>query len=346
MAIIFKGLQSIEGNLDGKDASTSSTLTFASECTEAPLTVGDIAISAAVASAAGLDIGSAYPFDPRSYCRKISSRCTGRRSKSDTGAPIWHWITTVEFSSATDTGNESAGPPEQGGFGTQKDPTLRPPKISLAIRPFDEPVDVDINGQQVKNSAGDPIVRTRKNAHLVVRWEKYMRKWDWRHNRPVHVGGFLFSRNSAKWKPAGVYSPLLGTAEVDIGCAQMQSITSEISFADGGCVFVAVDIAIDDNAFLDRFLDQGFFHLADRGVSSSEVPDLAPARIRRRFVDRNGVMTGPQLLDGAGMPLPDGNPPNTPVVIQRQYYGLKNWDADPWGPVANRGRFFSYPIGV
>jgi hypothetical protein len=341
MAIVVSGLDSLEGNIDGKDGSSSSTVTYRVETTDSPLVVGDIAISAAVSSASGFSIGTPYPFDANSWCRKISSRCQGRRTRGD-GVAVWTWKTTLEFSSATESdsaGDGGGGEGGNGGFTNQRDPSLRAPRISLSARPFDEPVSIDINGANVRNSAGDPIVRTRKNAHLIVRWDKFVRTWDWRDNRPVHAGGYLYSRNQDAWAPAGPYTTLLGATTVAAGQAQMQSITTDISFEAGGGVNVSVEIAIDPNAFKDIFLDQGFFYNGGAGGGSMADP-VAPANLRRRFVDRNGVATGPQLLDGNGAPLAEGA---DPVNIERQYYGLKDWNASPWGPTTTDGRFFALP---
>lgn len=340
MAITVLGLDSIDGGIDGSDGSTSSKITYRSTSTTAPGTQGDVAITAAVVAAVGLDVGSAYPFDASSYCRKISSRCQVRR---EGGTPKWEWLTTFEFTSKTDgsTGSTSSSDPNTvGGFSKQKDPTARPPKISVSYRAFDEPVARDIFNRRVANSAGDPIVRTRKNAHLIFKWERVMRRWDWSVNLPVHAGGYLYSTNLRAWRPAGPYGPLLGNTRVAAGQARMESITSEISFDNGGCVIVGVEIAIDFDKFQDVFLDQGFFYLSQAGVTShsSGVPSMA----RSRFLVNGGYASSPQLLDGAGRPLGNDAQPQT---ITRQYYAPKNWDDPPWGPQNGNGVFFAFPGG-
>jgi hypothetical protein len=339
MAVVVLGLDGIEGEVDGADGSTSTRIVYRSASSSPPGTVGDLAVTAAVVTATGINIGSQHPIDPRSFCRKVSSRCMTRRV---VGVSQWEWVTTYEFTSKADAATDGGGsdPTEEGGgaspYSDERNPWNRPPKITFSARSIDEPVSVDIFNRKVENSAGDPIIRTRKNAKLMVRWERKMRTWDWTNNKPVYNGGFLYSRNQGSWKPAGKYSYLLGETSVEAGCAQMQSITSSVNFDSGGCVDVAVDIAIDDGEFIDRFLDQGYFYLTDVAVPAGQPPAVA----RRRFRSGDGVATGPQLLNGNGRPLANGA---AAQYVNRQYYDLKNWSQSPWGPQSTAGRFFSLP---
>jgi hypothetical protein len=337
MAITVLGMDSLEGGLDGSDGTRTARLTYRSRTDVSPGAIGDVAVQNAVVLSTNLGIGSTYPFDGTSYCKSIRTQCLKRLDKS---VPVWDWLTTYEFTSKVDADQQTDGAGgAQNGFSSQPDRSLRAPKISVSVRTFEKPVTTDTAGNRVENSAGDPFVRTKRTGRVVFRWEKFMRRWKWEYNQPAPTG-YLFSRNAGAWAPAGPYTSLLGTTRVDAGMAMMTSIQSEISFEGGGGVNVSCEIETDPDAFADIVLDQGFFHLVQPGVTNPDAGQ-APTTVRRRFVDRNGVQAGPQLLDGAGGPL--GPRPAVPVNRAFQYYELKNWNAEPWGPVNVPGRFFALP---
>lgn len=323
MSVIFCGLESIEGSFEGESGERNQQLVFKAQTNEPPYVVGDAAVTRAVVFATGLDVGSRYPFDVESLCSRVSTRLNTRHIKPD--QTVWDWQVTYTFK--TGTGDKNTPP------SNEKDKTQRPPRITATTKVIEVPVTGrDKAGKRVENSAGDPFVRTKKTGVIMWRWERHMPTWNWQWNLP-EPAGFLFSRNLNAWTPAGPYTKLFGGAVVQPGQAQMQSITSDAVFGGGDCVLVSVEIATDPNAFADILLDQGLYFLNTPGVYTPAAGE-APATMRRRFVDRHGVATGPQLLNGAGSPLAVGA---DPVQLSFQYYGQRDWDSPPWGPATGPG---------
>lgn len=346
MAVVVRGLHNIDGTY-GTGTDRSQTLVYRSFSDSPPEVDTDYVVSAAVAAASGFDVGDPYPFDALSFCKKFRSRCIRRQDKY---SAVWEWETTIEFSASSEQNKDTPSNPSQSQAGPTKetDPQKRAPKITISSRVFDVPATTGDNvgigtgagniGEQVTNSARDPVVRTKKTGTVVVRWERVVRSWNWQNNQ-VYPAGFLFSRNATAWKPGGPYSSLIGTATVPAGKARMEVITSDVLFENGGCVNVSVEIHIDPNSFKDIFLDQGYFYLTAPGVYTPG-GGLPPSAARSRFQVNGGFASQPQNLNGFGRPL---DPALAPVNREYQYYGLADWNSPPWGPEASAGQFFALP---
>lgn len=203
--------------------------------------------------------------------------------------------------------------------------------ISIRTETYEVAATKDRWGDAVTNSAGDPIVRTKKMSRLIFHYSRYMKKWDWDNNeyaltQPEYVfvdpadinsdikgitntGGFVHSRNwDGSWVPTGPFRKWMGSLVVGKGKAKIESIQSDFAYDFGGCVKVDIEVKIDPLWHYDKFLDQGFFHLNTPGVTQAGGITLADYLA-------GSLDEGPAALT----PLPSTPGSTAPSIARRQF---------------------------
>jgi hypothetical protein len=352
MSVTVIGVDQLEGS--GESSGDRTQRVAYKSFANAPFpSISEGDVSTAVINFSGIDIGSPWPNDATSLCRKIRSEQVRR---IDSVPPRWEWRSILEFSSVA-----SKDDPQQPT--KEKDPTLRPPTITIAVQRFESAATKDKNGNPVTNSANDPVVRSKARSRLVVRWQRYMRQFDWENAEEakgedlniaansfwpleiVNPRGFMLSRNYFSWSPTGIYQNLMGTTRVARGGARIEDMRLEFVNDFGGCVLVGVEVHIDETyRFQDVFLDQGFTRLATPGVEPDPNPfapitsydhngdptpnpplvAVAPDPLTNvRFTSRDGWSAQPRLLDGAGNELDPGLEPKERAY---QHYYFRDWN--------------------
>ncbi len=324
MAVVIQGVGAVDADQDGYGDRTYR-VSYQSRASLPPTVDNENVVSAAVGIATGFAIGSTWTNDPFAYCKSIKSRCTNRHDKA---AVSWRWETAYEFSSKIDSQNQPQGPT------AEKNPTLRPARVSITVDKWEFPTTtVAGGGGQVKNSAGDLVIRMKKRSRVIFRFSRFLSGWNWEWTQEA-PNGFMYSMNQVDWVPSGPYTGLLGDTPVAANLARIEDIKVDVSAENGGCVQVDIEIHVDLEGFNEKFFDQGFFFLNAAGVYTPG-GGAPPATARRRFTDRHGFATQPQLLDGAGGPLAFGA---APVVNSFNLYSVRDWSVYPLG---GPGGYFS-----
>jgi hypothetical protein len=307
------GIDGVRADTDG-DGNARYTVTYKAIATLQPSVDDEVKVAATVIAVTGYDIGSPWRNDAGALCKRISPNCKTRRDKR---SPVWEW--SVEFEFSSDIGKQNPQGPQN-----QRDPVLRPPRLSVEVETYEQPTMQAAGGAPIKNSAGDPVIRMKKRSRTVFRYSRYMRAWDWQNTQEAPTG-FLYSLNATEWNPVGPYGNLLGIAKVPALKARVEGMKTELSSEFGGCVQVDTVVKVDLDGFSEKFFDAGFFFLADPGVTTPG-GGRPPVEARRFFVDRGGIAARPQLLDGNGRP--NGLNAN-PVTLTYNLYLVKEWNDSP-----------------
>jgi hypothetical protein len=283
----------------GEGSQREYRVAYKATATSGPAADTEAEVTAAAIAATGFTIGDPWTSDDGAYCSTIESRLVNRRS-----GPKYEWTTEFTF----------RVPDRDGKPTDERDPTKRALQVQVVTRRFKEPTLKAAGGAPILNSAGDPVIREKDRSSILFRFTRTLATWDWDwfYESPA---GIMFATNLTPWSPAGPWTSLLGPAVVPALGARVEDGSARISGEAGGVVEVSLDISIGPST--EKFIDRGFFFLNEPGVRSPNDPDGPPVAARRRFVDRNGFAAQPQLLDGNGRPLPDGQ---NPVELEYNLY--------------------------
>lgn len=251
--------------------------------------------------------GKPCPLDTSALCTAVSPRAARRRNIAG-GAYYWEWPVDITYSSRAGQGS---GQPSN-----EKDRLNRPPIIELHVEHYTEAAVADyFSAAKVQNSARDPQVREEKKSRIILKITKnyasfpIIRAADAR----TSASGFMYSRNSAD---LDFSDTVLGDLSVDAGSARLEDVRV-VRMYDNNQVFAQVNFEIHfdpTNLFADKFRDMGFFY---------DAFDSYGHPIRRQFTDGAGHLSPvPRLLNGAGLPNPDGDPPH---ILSFQNYPTRDW---------------------
>ncbi len=337
MSITVRGIDNLEGGGESSGDRTQRVV-YKSFADAPPAIIDQDQVTAAVVIFTGIDIGSPWVNDLTSYCHKVSSRCVRR---VDSVPKRWEWSTTYEF--ASDPPDKNKEPTKE------KDPTKRPPTLSCRVETFDIAAIKDRWGYAVRNSAKDPVVRSKKSSRMVFNWSRYMPKWEWQHSLEavadkltypdlgdplgvitcVNLPGFMHTRNNSLWVPTGPYSRLLGSMVAGRGEARIDNIRTDISFEFGGCVKVDIEVRLDPFFWWDHFLDQGFFHLVTPGTYTAQNPwfFFVPGTVSPNPYITNAP--GQEVRPATPTPLPSTAGSSAPALGRRRFHGEGGWATTP-----------------
>jgi len=354
MAIFFRGLDGIDFDTDGEGERTISA-SYKLFADAPPSVIGEQQILIAAVASTGIDIGVSWLSDAGAVCNGMKATAV----KSSKGIPArWEWRADFKFSSKSEDNNPSGG---GGGPSKEKDKTLRPMTVNVSVEKYEQAAPIDIYGNFVRNSAGDPVTRTKKMSRVIFKYSKHMRVWNWKNNQRAagfvfngnipledenltegsesYRYGFLYSRNKLPFNPSASLTSLFGGSFVDPGAARIEDMRCEVVYdTPKPCVKVDIEVRVDNDFFYDKFLDAGYYHFVSANPYTAwdgtlEQPDLPvaanPFRERRLFRDKNGSpATREQLLDGAGNPLAANE---VPFTNKYQYYCERDWTVAPMG---------------
>jgi hypothetical protein len=271
--------------------------------TTAPNLLATAAAVYTALNAAGYQQGQPCPLDPTTLCTEVTPEVAQRRDVP--GGVYWEWPVTVVYSSKLGDKNPS----------DQKDPTLRPPVLNISVHTWTEAATTDIGtGAKVQNSAGDPQVRQKMRSRIVIHFEKNYATFNMAYCDEAAYGGLMHTRNQASWT---FTDPVIAPAGylVSIGVGRIEDLQVAKKF-DNATPYAAVTgrIELDDYFWADLFADMGFFYQGQNAYGR-------PVSIQ--FSDGAGRLSPtPKFLNGAGQPLPAGDPP---VINQFQYYPKADW---------------------
>lgn len=312
MAVFLLGTQSIKKRFEIRKGQREVTKVVRVRSTDPP----SPAVEAQVEVAVAIALGDPYPTDTGMTCSSIDIDLGGvQQRKTVQGVTCWDWQASVTWSSRE--GNDP---------NDHKDPTQRPPKVSVDVEGYVIPAKVDlITGRHPVNSAGDSFVREERRGRVTFRIEKFFETFNWEwckratgSGATAAHGGYLFSRNAQPWSPVGPYAAILGAGTVAVGCGLITKLTTSNVYENGRYyTTVNAEVQTDDaDGWADKVVDQGFLAYRLDGDGEAVKGPI--------FEDRSGMPTTvPQLLDGTGFVLAPFV--DEPVERTFQYYHAKDW---------------------
>ncbi len=224
-----------------------------------------LALPVTIGSLYSTGTGPGTEFDNGAFCNEITIECETEDGIS--------WLATIGY-----------GPWDPNAH--PQNPLNEIPKISWQTQKFKRPVDVDINGDIVANSAGDPFdptVEVDDNREILV-----------------------ITRNESQFDEslADQYRDTINSAPFfgfDALCVKCANITgNRVQHADLGYYWeVTYEFEINRDSWVSVVQDQGL-----RALDPSDDTKIM------NITDEEGKdITSPMPLDGAGQPLPIGDPP-------------------------------------
>ena len=229
-----------------------------------------------VANAAGIPIlGSVYQsgndLDPTALCIEVLPTQRGdERTK---------WDVAVKYSNKQPQGQ------------TNPNPLLEPPRLSWGFAQFRRPVNFEIDGTPITNSAWEPFQIEIDDSRPVYRVTRNEPTYDV--SRAI---AYQDAINTDAFKGAAPY------------VAKVMSISGEWKFA-GGIYYweVAYEICFRRDGWRERVIDQGYQYLQGTGAARRQTP------IYREFTH----VQQPVPLDGNGGVLANPSPANLVVQTKR-----------------------------
>lgn len=211
----------------------------------------------AFAEQTGISIGT--PYGLNSFCTNVSVRAHPTEPTQ--------WVVTATFGSNQGEPNIS--------------PLAKAAKIDISFSQFDKPIQRDLNGVPILNSAGlppsDPIIVDDSRPLISI-------------TRNLEDFPFVLAYTYKDATNAGAFM------QCPPGTCKVQSISSRREFDQiyGWYWPTSVTIAVDLNGWDKRILDDGYQEL---------VPDGEGWRLEQIWIDGE-LASSPQLLDGQGRRLP------------------------------------------
>lgn len=235
-------------------------------------------------------VGDYYPGSLTIRCKKVGEATQDSNSRLVFTIP-------VEFTDDTEsTDFESL---------LVENPIDRPPDIQFGFITYTVPVESDINGEPIRNSAGDEFVPGLEETE--------------------HRMTCTISRNLATWDGSSRYdymdtlnSGAITIAGVAVGAKQ--ALIKDISATaqnENGVAFVRETIVIEFNDDYTR-------HVLDQGMYSFDGYEAGVGDVKERIKLNGEDVTEPQLLDGAGKKLAAGA---APVYLDFETKEATNWGA-------------------
>lgn len=229
-----------------------------------------LAATALYGGAAMPAINDAHPSSGVLKCDSVSAEQTGFK----------FWVVKAHYSIPKD-GQDHGGP------GSQDDPLLVPPRIKWDFGSTSEPIDRDINGNPIVNSAGDPFQQspTREFTTLFLVYTR---------NEPFfNVQTALLYRN--KTNSTDMY--IAGAGTVTAGQMICRDISPASDYtADATFVPVTYKFELREDGFKTRILDQGLRAYYLNPTSNQIV-------LEHLCTTKRQVINQPVRLNGIGQPI-------------------------------------------
>lgn len=302
MTLTRQGLVKVGWRYD-PDGNRTYTRSYKVKATQNP----EIEHEALVFAALNISVGSVYTPDPGCLCIGSTGGTSTRRDVS-TGS-YWEWEIDVSWASKSPNAPGGSGGGGGGGAGGspsgEKNPTLRPPTITVSQEVIQEPAWKTVpdtpgeTARAVVNSAKDPILVEYKLGRNVITVEKYYTQFDygWTRDANRNIGGFLHSRNKDAWTVSR--APWRGFTLAP-GAGLITSIDPRESHENGQTYALVTFKILEDSVDADpdgiarphqaKVIDRGFRELT--GTAPNQKP---------KIIDTQGVpVSEPQFLDGSG----------------------------------------------